>query len=98
MGTRLTRSLTLLSLCAMLALPVGEAAAGEPLRLRLESAIGTQTCINSDTAACTAYPTGFEGQETGAYGRIGATIIFRVSMSRVPRVDVKRTLWSSLYS
>lgn len=45
-----------------------------PLNLRLEAAFGLQHCINSDTGICTGYPTSFESQATGAYGRIGATL------------------------
>mgnify|MGYP004191659133 CR=1 FL=1 len=51
-------------------------ARSEPLPIRLEAAFGLQHCINSDTGICTGYPTSFEGQQTGAYGRIGATIPF----------------------
>ena len=80
MQEALTRSL-MLGLCALMWLPTLDASAAEPLRLRLESAIGTQTCINSDTAMCSGYPTSFEDQSTGAYGRIGATIILPGALS-----------------
>lgn len=46
----------------------------EPLRLRLEAALGTNSCINSDTGICSGWPTSFDSQNVGGFGRVGATI------------------------
>jgi hypothetical protein len=46
----------------------------EPLRLRLEAAVGSNTCINSDKGICTGWPSSFDSQNTGGFGRVGATI------------------------
>ncbi len=73
--------LILTGLCALLILQSDEASAADTLRLRLESALGTQTCINSDTADCSGYPTSWESQGTAAYGRIGATLILPKALS-----------------
>jgi hypothetical protein len=50
------------------------AADAEPLRLRIEAALGTNSCINSDTGICSGWPTGFDSQNLGGFARVGATV------------------------
>ena len=68
-------SMILASPTALATLPEApEHAQAEPLRLRLEAALGTNSCINSNEGICSGWPSSFDSQNTGGFGRLGATL------------------------
>ncbi len=46
----------------------------EDLRIRFEIGLGANTCINSADGWCSRYPGPLDSQDTGGYGRVGATV------------------------